>query len=162
MALLGIEVRASDIDVQNKQGRCSQHHAAVEVSLANGANVKLRDLVGVSTFHYAIQYSGLRAVGRPKRRYELSRFSEENGTTILRRRGGPVSKSIRFTSGSWSGSKPSRYPGDEAMRHAGLIGSFMESDTSYKTRGFSFAFESLVSEHGGTNYFPWKQSLGTE
>ena len=38
------------------------------------------------------------------------------------------------------------------IRHAELMGSFMESDTSYKIGGFSFAFEGPVSEHRGTNH----------
>ena len=59
--LLEIEVPTSDIDVQDKQQGCPQHHvagaedhAAMEDLLANGANVDLRDPFRVSVLHNAI------------------------------------------------------------------------------------------------------------
>ena len=56
----------------------------MEVLLANGANVKLRDFRGATTLYYAVKSFPLRQISHPERQqYESSRFSEQDSFTLL-------------------------------------------------------------------------------
>lgn len=62
--LLDMRAHLLDIDAQDNQERSALHHAAaignpaaMEVLLANGASLELRDLCGASTLHYAVGHS---------------------------------------------------------------------------------------------------------
>ena len=62
--LLNMRAHELGVDVQDKQGRSALHHAAavgnyaaMEVLLANGASLELRDFGGASTLHYAVGHS---------------------------------------------------------------------------------------------------------
>lgn len=62
--LLDMRAHLLDVDAQDNRGRSALHHAAavgnpaaMEVLLANGANLGLRDFGGASTLHYAVSYS---------------------------------------------------------------------------------------------------------
>ena len=62
--LLDMRAHLLDVDAQDNQGRSALHHAAavgnsaaMEVLLANGASLELRDSGGASALHYAVCHS---------------------------------------------------------------------------------------------------------